>query len=108
MVRFDDKINLWIPKMAKGKKLDKSGVNWKDFRNLRSIRDNLAIHPKFSGHGISYSDLADKINSFRTGIAGLLIQLHILFDERIPGTIIRSAYSPNVEVIKVTKAPNPA
>ncbi|MBC8555609.1 MAG: hypothetical protein H8D23_38850 [Candidatus Brocadiales bacterium] len=104
IVRFDDKIDLWIPKMTNGKKLDKSGVNWRDFRNLRSIRDNLAIHPKMSGHGTSYSDLANEINSFRTGIAGLLIQLHILFKDRIPRIVIRSAHSPDVEVIKVMKS----
>lgn len=97
-VSLTDKFDNWIPVMTQGKKLDKSGVNWRDFKIIKSIRDDLAIHPKSSGYGISFYNLAEKINLFRTGIAGLLIQLHLLFNEKIPGVIIRATYVPDVEV----------
>ena len=35
IVRFDDKIDEWIPKMAEGKKFNKGGVNWESFKLLR-------------------------------------------------------------------------
>lgn len=98
-VSLNDKFDTWIPAMAQGKKLDKGGINWTHFKIIKSIRDDLAIHPKSSGYGISFYDLAEKINLFRTGIAGLLIQLHLLFNEKIPQIIIRAAYVPDVEVV---------
>ena len=91
-VSFEDKIDIWIPTMTGSRKLNKSGADWRDFRILRAIRDDEAIHPKTSGYSFSYSELAQKINLFRTGIARLLIQLHLLFDEKIPRVIIRAAY----------------
>jgi hypothetical protein len=86
--------------MTGSRKLNKSGADWRDFRILRAIRDDEAIHPKTSGYSFSYSELAQKINLFRTGIARLLIQLHLLFDEKIPRVIIRAAYAPDAEVVE--------
>jgi len=106
-VSFEDKIKLWIPKITSGKKLDRSNRNWSDFIKLQRIRDALAIHPKPPGYGISYSDLADKINILRSGIGGLLIDLHEIFQEKIPGVIIRLKYMPDVEVTEKTKQTNP-
>ncbi|MBW2028402.1 MAG: hypothetical protein JRJ31_04930 [Deltaproteobacteria bacterium] len=100
-VRFDDKIDVWIPKMTGGKKLDKSAPNWMHFQELRKVRDHLSIHPKSVGFDSSFWELAEKINNFRTGIAGFLIQLHVLFNERIPAIIIRAFYAPEVEVVEV-------
>ena len=100
-VSFDDKVDVWVPKMASGRKLDKSIQNWMHFLELRKIRDHLSIHPKSVGFGSSFSDLAEKINIFRTGIAGFLIQLHMLFNEKIPAIIIRAFYAPKVEVVEV-------
>lgn len=99
-ISFEDKIDIWIPKMSGGGKLDKSIRNWSDFKELREIRDHVSIHPKSASYGISFSELTDKINLFRTGIAGILIQLHKLFKEPIPAKIIRTFFSPDVEVIK--------
>lgn len=97
-VNLNDKFDNWIRVMTQGKKLDKGGINWSHFKIIKSIRDDLAIHPKSSGYGISFYDLAEKINVFRSGIAGLLIQLHLLFNEKIPQIVIRAAYAPDVEV----------
>lgn len=96
----DTKIDEWIPKMLKGNKLDKSGVNWRDFRTLRSIRDDLAIHLKKPAVGISYQQLEQWLNLFRSGIAGLLFDLHLLFDERVPCKIIRYMYAPDIRLGK--------
>lgn len=98
-VSFDDKVNEWIPKMTGGKRLYKGDRGWNHFRMLRGIRDHHAIHPKMSGYSISFPELAEKINLFRTGIAGLLIRLHILFKEKVPRIIIRAVYAPDVEVV---------
>jgi len=98
-VTFDDKIDLWIPKMT-GKRLDKSIINWSNFKDLRKIRDDNVIHSKSSGYSISNQKLAEYINKFKTGIAKLLVQLHVLFNEKIPSRIIRGAYAPDVEIVE--------
>lgn len=99
-VSFDDKIDLWIPKMTGGKRLDKSIINWSNFKNLRKIRDDNVIHSKSSGYSISNQKLAEYINKFKTGIAKLLVQLHMLFNEKIPSRIIRGAHAPDVEIVE--------
>lgn len=100
-IRFDDKINLWLPIMSSGKKLDKSGKNWNNFKRLKTIRDDVAIHPKSSGYSFSLKELSDLINCFNTGIAGIHVQLHQLFKERIPSRIIRCLYAPEIEIMEV-------
>lgn len=97
-VPFDSKVDLWVPAMTQGKKLDKSIVNWPNFKRLRALRDNTAIHPKASGYGFSFKELAELINCFKTGISGILIQLHILFEDEIPSVIVRSFFEPDVKV----------
>lgn len=98
-VRLDDKITQWIPVVTAGRKLDRGSVEWNDFRTLRQIRDDLAIHPKSASYSISFSKLAEQVNLFRTGIARLLIKLHLLFDDPIPAIVIRAAYAPDIEVV---------
>jgi len=100
-VNFDERVDFWIPKMTAGKKLDKSIRNWTDFKKLKLIRDNVKVHPKNSGYSISHQELADLINRFRCGIAGLLIQLHQLLNERIPSIIIRGYFAPDTQVKEV-------
>lgn len=100
-VSFDDKIDKWIPIMSGGRKLDKSDRYWSDFKRLRGIRDNLTIHSKTLGHTVKYSEMADLINVFRTGIAGMLIPLHLLCRSWIPSQIIRGYYTPEVQLINI-------
>lgn len=101
-VSQDTKIDEWIPKMSGGKKLDKSGVNWNHFKRLRAVRDNLAMHVKQPALGISSQDLCELLNLFRSGIAGLLVDLHLLFSERIPCNIIRNTYLPDILLVETT------
>jgi hypothetical protein len=98
-ISLDEKIDVWIPTMASGGKLDKSRVEWQHFKILRTIRDDRVVHPKVAGQSTSFQTLAEGINMFRTGIAGLLIQLHLLHRERIPAIVIRAAYAPDVELV---------
>jgi len=99
-VSQDTKIDEWIPKMSGGKPLDKSKANWQDFKRLRAIRDELAIHLKQPALSINYRELGELLNLFRSGIAGLLIDLHLLFGERIPSKIIRYAYLPDINLVE--------
>lgn len=105
-VSFDEKIDGWIPKMTGGTKLDKGTRNWMDFQELMKIRNNVSIHPKVSGMGTSFAELAKNANVLRTGIAGLLIQFHILFKERIPSVIIRLFFAPEAEVVEFNNDKN--
>jgi hypothetical protein len=105
-VSFSDKIDVWVPKMTGGHNLDKSLRNWTDFQELRKIRDDVSIHPKASGMGTSYAELSKNLNLLKTGIGGLLIQLHLLFGERIPAVIIRLFFAPEVEVAEFNNDKN--
>lgn len=100
-VTLDEKLTMWTEIMSGGKRLDRSGILWLHFRELRSIRDDYAVHPKASGYSISLPEFARQVNLFRKGIAGLLVQLHLLFGERVPSIIIRVNYAPEAEVVCV-------
>ena len=100
-VSQDTKFDEWIPKMSEGKRLDKSQLKWYHFKRLRTIRDELAIHIKKPAFSISCDDLSELLNLFRSGIAGLLLDLHLLFGERVPCTIIRYAYLPDIKLVIV-------
>ena len=99
-VSFADKIDEWIPIMTGGKKLDKSDQRWQHFKKLRAIRDSNQAHVKVAVLGASHNRLGELLNCFSTGIAGMLLALHVLFDDRkTPATIIRHAYLPSVEMV---------
>jgi hypothetical protein len=86
--------------MTNGRKLDKSFKNWSDFKRLRGLRDNVTVHAKQSSFTRTVYEIADGISIFRTGIAGSLIQLHELFDEKIPSLIVRGFFAPDIEVVE--------
>lgn len=99
-VRFEDRLRKWIPIMAGGAALDLSTRTWTDFCVLRELRNDRSAHIKVVGHGMSLADLAKHVNLFRTGIAGLLLQLHVLFKTRVPSSIVRASHAPDVEVLE--------
>ncbi|HEX73726.1 MAG TPA: hypothetical protein G4N93_01045 [Dehalococcoidia bacterium] len=101
-VSLEDKIDEWVPKISGGGKIDKTGQVWNDFKTLKKVRDDNAIHPKLPGHGISYKDFANQINAFRLGIAQLLGNIHRLLGIAVPGVIINVIYMPDVEVIRLS------
>jgi hypothetical protein len=99
-VSLDDKFDIWIPKMSDGGKLIKSDQRWNDFVKLRKLRDDYAVHPKLGGQATSYIQLAEYINAFRWGMAGMIGQLHLIFRQRLPSVVINAFYMPDVEVVQ--------
>jgi hypothetical protein len=99
-VSFDDKIKEWIPIMS-GNKFDKGkNRNWSDFKVLRAVRDQEDAHPKTSAYAHSFKDMCALLNRFRSGIAGLLLDLCIHFGEKqVPTTVIRRAYLPKIRYV---------
>jgi hypothetical protein len=99
-VSFDDQIDKWIPTMTGGKKLDKGDQRWQHFKRLRASRDSNQAHVKVSVIGANHRRLGEVLNCFSTGIAGMLLALHILFEDRTtPATIIRHAYLPPGQMV---------
>jgi hypothetical protein len=96
---IEEKIDEWLPKMANQQKFNKGTKEWEYFTKLRGIRNDEGIHPKETGFAISLENLAIYINLFKTGITGLLVNLHLFFNDRIPSSIIRARFMPDVEVI---------
>lgn len=98
-VSQDEKIDNWIPKIAGGKKLNKSDIRWQHYKKLQAIRDNYIVHPKSTGYGITYQELAEQINMFRSGIAGIIADMHLIFRKAMPAVVINAIFMPDVEVI---------
>lgn len=101
-ISLETKIIEWIPILGNGRAFDRSANRqWSDFKNLKRIRDQHAIHPSTAGQGMSYKDMANHLNSFRCGVAHLLGNLHLLLDNAVPAVIINAIYYPDIEVVKV-------
>jgi len=97
-VSLETKLLEWVPKITNGKRVKRNNRSWSDFKLLKRIRDEDAIHPKNPGQSISYRNLAKYLNSFRYGVALFLGNLHLLFDRTVPAVIINSVYQPEIEV----------
>ena len=67
---------------------------------LRAVRDQDDAHPKTSAYAHSFKDMCALLNRFRSGIAGLLLDLCIHFGEKqVPTTVIRRAYLPKIRYV---------
>lgn len=99
-VPFEDKIRVWVPTMA-GKKLDLGGKNWAHFQRLKKARDTEHTHSKNPALNITYRELCKQLNLFRSGIAGLLLDLYVLFGDRVPSKIIKYAFHPDIKLVTV-------
>lgn len=98
-VSIEDKIEKWVPKMSHGHRIDKSQKYWEEFKAIKNIRDNEAIHVKSQFNSVTSANFLKRIHQLQGSIL-LLIKLHICFGERIPRIIIRAYFSPPVELIK--------
>jgi hypothetical protein len=98
MVSFETKIDEWIPQIT-GSKLDKGGVNWNHHNQLRNIRDDFQAHPKTHLYLTPYSEICRRMNLFRTGIAGLLFDLHVQFKDLVPAQIIHGYFLPEIQYV---------
>jgi hypothetical protein len=98
-VSLDEKIKKWMPIMSgTGIDIEKS-PGWQDYKYLRKLRNDTVIHPKPGSGLTSLDELADGLNRFRSGIAGLSFFLRQAFNENVPSYIIRAAYYPEVHVV---------
>jgi hypothetical protein len=99
-VSLETKIDEWLPKISNDQTIDKSVKQWNDFKVLKKIRDEEAVHPKNSGGGIELKKLAEYLNAFRFGIALLLGNMHLLLGRPIPSIIINAHYISDVIVVE--------
>lgn len=99
-VSFEDKIKAWVPTMA-GAKLNLGGKNWAHFQRLKRVRDTEHTHSKVPALNISHRELCKLLNLFGTGIAGMLLDLHVLFNDTVPSKVITYAYHPKITLVSV-------
>ncbi len=95
-VSFDDKIDIWIPKMTVGMKFDKGDLVWQHHKILREFRDNSIIHTKTSAFALNLHELLDLAGKYRNGIGSFMFRLHLLFKEIVPTRIIRMSFYPDI------------
>jgi hypothetical protein len=97
-VPFEDKIKLWVPTMS-GRKLNLGDKNWAHFQRLKRARDTEHTHTKNPALHITYRELCKLLNLFRSGIAGFLLDLHVIFGDTVPSKVIKYAYHPNIKLV---------
>ncbi len=102
-VSFEDKIDKWIPIMTGGTKLNKGGKNWAHFLRLKQVRDTQHAHTKTPALNITFRELCTQLNLFRTGIAGLLLDLHRLFGDTVPSIMVKYAFHPEIKLVTVAE-----
>jgi hypothetical protein len=100
-VSLETKIKRWIPAMSGGAEIDTSVQQWSDFKKLKRLRDEHAIHPKIGGYGVAYADLANHLNAFRYGVALLLGNMHLKLGTPLPAVVINAHYMSDVKVVEV-------
>lgn len=101
-VSLEEKIDKWLPRFTGGRKLDKSRIEWHDFKVLKEVRDT-AVHPKLGQIAVPLEVMAEHLNRFRTGVAGLAIEILKLVLWGVPAPFLTAFYSPAVEVIETDK-----
>lgn len=102
-VSFEDKIDKWIPIMTGGTKLTKGGKNWAHFLRLKQVRDTQHAHTKTPTLNITFRELCKQLNLFRTGIAGLLLDLHALFGDTVPSIVVKYAFHPDIKLVTMAE-----
>jgi hypothetical protein len=102
-----DKVEKWVPILAKGSVLDYKQISWEAFKKVKRFRNN-ATHSYQGAKGATLREIASMVNLFREGIAAPLFQLHQIFHEKIAGAIIRAAYAPEAFVTEEDSVASPA
>lgn len=97
-VLFDTKVDGWIPAITGGK-LDKGGVNWNHYDQLREIRNDFQTHPSTHVYGTNFSEICRRMNLFQTGIVGLLFDLHVAFNDLVPAQVIHGYFLPEIQYV---------
>lgn len=94
---LDEKLLQLVPAIT-GRSVNVNDSGWKEFEELKALRNKSGIHPK-PGEGItSLEQLADGLNKFGTGLGGLMFMLYNFFGEPIPPIVCRATFYPQVVV----------
>lgn len=89
----EEHIDQWIPVIT-GARFDKSTRHWQAYKMLLVQRHEWDQHPKQTGSAKSFRELAELGNLFFPGIAGVLFDLHLIADRKVPVDIIRFKHFP--------------
>lgn len=96
---LDVKLNDWLFTMT-GKCLKNINPLWNHFTDYKNLNNSIFKHNTVGSRANSFYEMAKLLNKFKTGIATAHFELHRLFNERIPSSIIRGKYLPKVFVEK--------
>ena len=96
--RFEEKVTEWFPKMTNGKMYDRGRADWSILKKLRDVRDDFAAHPQQAVNAVDFEKMAKQVNDFPRSIAETLFQFHVYFGKRVPSSIIRARFFPEVFV----------
>lgn len=94
---LEEKLLDLFPKMT-GNQFSDQDIGWKDLMYLKDLRNNVVIHPKPGAGLTTLEELADGLNKFRSGLAGLMFMLHRGFGDRMQSSLIRANWYPTVGV----------
>jgi hypothetical protein len=97
-VSLDFKLTHWV-KIMTNRGLKKDTIVWQNFKFLQKCRHKKDQHLVDEFIGGSFEDLVKDINKFKSGIAQLLANLHLIFGQRTPSKIISAIYLPDVELV---------
>lgn len=94
---LDEKLLQLVPAIT-GQSFNVEDPGWKEFQELKELRNKSGIHPK-PGEGITnLEQLADGLNKFSSGLCGLMFMLYRYFNEPIPPIVCRATWYPKVAV----------
>jgi len=99
LVHLDFKLDFWIPLLSEGRSIDKSGLSWQHFQEIRNIRNERQSHPKAGVYGVSDSAFCHQANLWRNGIALMLLYLHATTGRLAPPELVKRAHMPDIELV---------
>jgi len=98
-VGLDFKLDNWTPLLSEGRSIDKSGLWWQHFQEIRDVRNERQSHPKASVYGVSDSTFCHQANLWRNGIALMLLYLHATTGRLAPPELVKRAHMPDIELV---------
>lgn|GEM_PF-3327361 len=97
---INTKILKWPEKLTgKPGRITEGCIEFICWKRLKKLRDEMATHPKGPRETPSPHEFLNLLNSYRYGIAGLLMQLHKSFDDSIHFILICASFFPQIELV---------
>jgi hypothetical protein len=98
-VGLDFKLDNWIPSLSANKRINKGEKYWRDFKEIRKIRNERESHSKAVLYDVSDSKFCKQLNQWRTGIAVMLLALHAMTGYFAPPELVKHAFLPEIEPV---------